>query len=286
MPLPPLSRYTFGSMSLGRTPLNLPSDIAVARAAMEAGVWFHSSPTYNNGFTFMVLRMAFDEARSQQPPLLVKIRDADPRILKFEVEDALRRLGVERLELIQLVNETEGPGDIASGFLARDERWNLVQKFKKEGKIGAAVLYLSKAKPPTALAALEASLFDGVIFYSNLLQQDMTDALYDFVSQKKDLPALALRTVAGGLVTRDGTSPEEVKVAGKLERLRAIVRASGCADLVELSLRFGLSQPWVRTTIGGTKNLAHLRRFLDLASSPKPLPADTVKVIENLRREA
>jgi len=29
----------------------------VAQREMESGVWFHSSPTYNSGFTFMVLRL-------------------------------------------------------------------------------------------------------------------------------------------------------------------------------------------------------------------------------------
>jgi aryl-alcohol dehydrogenase-like predicted oxidoreductase len=285
MPFPALTRFTFGSMSLGRSPLDLRNDVAVARAAMEAKVWFHSSPTYNQGFTFMMLRMAFDEAPSQRPPLLVKIRDSEPRLLKFEVEDALRRLGVERLDLIQLVNMAAAPADIAAGFLARDARWELVEKLKREGKVGHAVLYVGKDKAPTARPALEQGLFDGVIFYSNLLQQDMADDLYDGLVSKGKLPALALRTVAGGLVAKDGSTPEEAKVAGKLERLRALAREHGCADLVELSVRFALSQPWMLTTIGGTRNAKHLRRFLDLAASGKPLPAAAVRAIEALRRE-
>ena len=60
--------YTFGSMSLGRNLAYPEADLAVARRAMESGVWFHSSPTYNNGFTFMVLRMAFDAARRRVVP--------------------------------------------------------------------------------------------------------------------------------------------------------------------------------------------------------------------------
>ena len=137
----------------------------------------------------------------------------------------------------------------------------------------------------TARPALEQGLFDGVIFYSNLLQQDMADDLYDGLVSKGKLPVLALRTVAGGLVAKDGSTPEEAKVAGKLERLRALAREHGCADLVELSVRFALSQPWMLTTIGGTRNAKHLRRFLDLAASGKPLPAAAVRAIEALRRE-
>jgi len=54
---------------------------------MEAGVWFHSSPTYNSGFTFMVLRRAFDENRTRVPRMIVKVRDATPELMRFEVED-------------------------------------------------------------------------------------------------------------------------------------------------------------------------------------------------------
>ena len=41
-----LSHYTFGTMSLGRDEGTVPADVRCARLAMDAGVWFHSSPTY------------------------------------------------------------------------------------------------------------------------------------------------------------------------------------------------------------------------------------------------
>lgn len=59
-------------MSLGRNPSDIRQDLAVARRAMDARVWFHSSPTYNNGFAFMVLRQAFDEDRSRVPRMLME----------------------------------------------------------------------------------------------------------------------------------------------------------------------------------------------------------------------
>lgn len=52
-------------MFLGRTRPDIRNDLAVVRRAMEAGVWLHSSPTYNMGFTYMMLRTAFDANRAQ-----------------------------------------------------------------------------------------------------------------------------------------------------------------------------------------------------------------------------
>ena len=98
------SWFTFGSMSLGRDPADITNDLAVARRALEAGVWFHSSPTYNQGFTFMVLRQAFDEDRTRVPRMVIKVRDASVPLMRFEVEDSCRRLGLDGIDVAQLVS--------------------------------------------------------------------------------------------------------------------------------------------------------------------------------------
>ena len=113
-----LSLYTFGTMSLGREPSFPEGDLAVARRAMEAGVWFHSSPTYNNGFTFMVLRMAFAAARSQLPRLIIKIRDGSVSLMRFEAEDSCRRLDIDHIDIAQLVSQRREPGNLVAQLVA------------------------------------------------------------------------------------------------------------------------------------------------------------------------
>ena len=107
-----LSPFTFGSMSLGRNPADITADLAVARRAIESGVWFHSSPTYNQGFTFMVLRLAFDEDRSRVPRMVIKVRDATASLMRFEVEDSCRRLGLDAIDVAQLVSMDPRPGNL------------------------------------------------------------------------------------------------------------------------------------------------------------------------------
>jgi len=46
-------------MSLGSDQAKIEDHVHIARTAMDAAVWFHASPTYNCGFTYMILRMAF-----------------------------------------------------------------------------------------------------------------------------------------------------------------------------------------------------------------------------------
>jgi aryl-alcohol dehydrogenase-like predicted oxidoreductase len=108
----PFTQYTFGSMSLGRNPSDITNDLAVARRAMDAGVWFHSSPTYNQGFAFMVLRLAFDADRTRVPRMVIKVRDATASLMRFEVEDSCRRLGLDAIDVAQLVSMDSQPGNL------------------------------------------------------------------------------------------------------------------------------------------------------------------------------
>ena len=74
-----VSRYTFGSMSLGGNLQSIMADVQVARAAMEAGVWFHTSRGYARGDTLVLNPGALRRARPpslavvQLDPLLVTI---------------------------------------------------------------------------------------------------------------------------------------------------------------------------------------------------------------------
>src|SRR5271156_4125932 len=142
--MPPFTPFTFGSMSLGKNPADVAQDLAVARRAMESGVWFHSSPTYNNGFTFMVLRQAFDEDRSRVPRMIIKVRDATVSLMRFEVEDSCRRLGLDGIDVAQLVSMDPRPGNLVDqlrggGGPLADELASLLAR----GLIRQAVLFIT-----------------------------------------------------------------------------------------------------------------------------------------------
>jgi hypothetical protein len=66
--------------------------------------------------------------------------------------------------------------------------------------------------------------------------------------------------------------------------LESIYQRSGCKNRVELCVRFPLSLPHVRTTVGSTGNPQHLRDFLEAGQSIKPLAPDVVDAIRALHR--
>ncbi len=267
------SRYTFGTMSLGRRPAYPESDLAVVRRAMDAGVWFHSSPTYNNGFTFMVLRMAFDEARSRVPRLIIKTRDGSAPLMRFETEDSCRRLGLDHIDVGQLVSMHREPGNLTDQLIKGDGP--LVEELaslKQRGLIRRAVIFFDRNNADAAAHAAEHPLIDGVTLYWNALQWDCTPSAWERLLRNKT-PVLALRTMGG---------PADDKETAA--RRDALHREWPGVDETQLALRLAASDPLVRTTIGGTASLAHLEQFLAAAAHPAPLPAAELALIDNLRK--
>jgi aryl-alcohol dehydrogenase-like predicted oxidoreductase len=262
--MPTFSPFTFGCMSLGSREDLFERDIATTRLAMDAGVWFHASPTYHRGFTFLILRRAFDEARSLVPPVMIKIRDLRPWLLRFEVEDTLRRLGIDRIDVAQLVHMNPGDDGLVADLLARGETHATCEALRREGKVGEFFLYCDPQRSPATLRAVEHGLFPGLIAYFNPLQRDFDTPLWNRITRDR-LPILALRTLAGASF-RTGADADP-----RLARLEELRAQSGCRDLVEFSMRYAWSFPFVQTTIGGTANPGHLARFLELAASPTPL---------------
>lgn len=271
----PFTPYTFGSMSLGRNPADIRNDLAVARRAMEAGVWFHSSPTYNMGFTYMVLRTAFEEDRSRAPRLILKVRDGSAALMRFEVEDSCRRLGIEAIDVAQLVSMDPNPGNLidqlrnGGGELA-DELASLRQR----GLIRQAVIFLTPENSDAAVEASRHELIDGVTLYWNVRQRDCSSSAWDVIRQR-EIPVLALRSVGGG--------PADKAAAAQESEIAELLEASGCRTRAELALRHAASEPIVQTTIGGTASLGHLEEFLEAARSAAPLTEEVLKRIEALQ---
>lgn len=271
----PFTPYTFGSMSLGRNPADVANDLAVARRAMDAGVWFHSSPTYNSGFTFMVLRLAFDENRARVPRMIIKVRDATVSLMRFEVEDSCRRLGLDAIDVAQLVSMDARPGNLidqlrGSGGPLADELASL----RARGLIRRAVIFLTPENSDAAVEATRGELIDGVTLYWNACQRDCSATAWAAI-RGQGIDALALRTLGGG--------PADKASAAKADELAALIKAAGCRDATDFNLRLAASEPVIRTTIGGTASLANLENYLNAAAHATPLPADILRRVEPLQ---
>src|SRR5258708_17607224 len=92
-----LSPYVYGTTRLGDGKIPIDERVKVARAAMEAGVWFHTSHTY--GDALQVLRTAFDQDRNKVPKLIVKLGWSNIDEFREVIRQNLEPLGIESLEV-------------------------------------------------------------------------------------------------------------------------------------------------------------------------------------------
>jgi aryl-alcohol dehydrogenase-like predicted oxidoreductase len=268
-----ISPYTFGTMSLGKNPAQPESDMEVAFRAMDAGVWFHSSRTYNQGFTFMVLRMAFDARRNDRPRMILKIRDGSVPLMRFETEDCCSRLGIDHIDIAQLVSMSREPGNLVDQLTRGDgPLLEELASLRDRGLIHKAMLFLNRDNADAAVAAADHPLIDGVTLYWNPWQFDCTPAAWQRIVDK-NLPVLALRTLGGW---------EDSRLR---ERRTQMEQALPEIDPVQLALDLATADPNVRTTIGGTASLPHLENYLRAVENATPPDDAIVQTVNRIRQK-
>jgi len=279
-----LSPYIYGTTRLGDDRIAFDDRVAIARAAMDAGVWFHTSHTY--GDALKVLRAAFDQDRARVPKLIVKIGWSTIEELRDMVHLHLDQLEIDSLDLGQLCLGGQLAEEFANGGPCYDEFAHL----KDEGLVRRFVVEVFPWTSEAPLKALRAGypegIVDGYIFYLNPLQRFASNALWDLLVERNE-PIVAMRTVSGGPVHRlrdvpgaawkDYLQKRAVEIAPIFER-------SGIASWTEFCVRFAHSFPQVRATVGSTARPEHLQEFLTAKEDIQPLPQDIVDEIAALQR--
>lgn len=278
-----LSRFTYGTTRLGDESIPFPERVKTARAAMEAGVWFHTSHTY--GDTFRVLRAAFDEDRAHVPPAIFKIGWDSIAQIRDVIRQNLEPLGLERMAIGQLCLG----GPLAAEFRTGGPCYEGFRQLKEEGLVERYVLEVWPWNSEVPLDALRAGypegIVDGYIFYFNPLQRFASNALFDLL-QERDQAIIAMRTVGGGPVHRQrdvpGAAPDYLRA--RAEQVAPLFERSGCQSWTEFCVRYVLGFSQVRTTVGSTSRPENLQEFLDAAATPAPLPDEIQAAVRSLQR--
>jgi len=279
-----LSPYVFGTTRLGDGSLPFDERVRVARAAMDAGVWFHTSHTY--GDALQVLRAAFDQERGRVPKLIVKIGWSNIPELRDVIRQNLEPLGLNSLDLGQLCLGGELAQEFAEGGPCYDE----FARIKAEGLVKRFVLEVFPWTSQAPLQALQRGypqgIVDGYIFYLNPLQRFAANELWDLLVERCE-PVVAMRTVAGGNVHKLRDVPGyawQPYLQQRAAEVAPIFERSGIQSWTEFCVRFAHSFPLVRATVGATSKLENLAEFLGAANSIQPLPQDIVAEISSLQQ--
>jgi aryl-alcohol dehydrogenase-like predicted oxidoreductase len=286
----PLTPFTFGCMSLGNSDelADIRAQIKVVRAAMDAGVSFHASREYAGGGAFTIMRHAFDEDRSRLPKLILKIRCDNALLLKFDVEDALRRLGLAYIDVVQLVRARHDKRPVVDDFIAQGEMYQACLELQRDGKIGVCVMEIFESFSSDAVRAVQAKLFPGYIFYFSPGERQASSELFDLLLARNE-PILSLRTLCGGILdpARIAQVREKNPDDGAIQRFEAltpIYEKSGAKSWAEFSMSYLRSFKNLVTTIAGTGKMEHLDELLAADKSAQPMPENLAGEISALHR--
>jgi hypothetical protein len=278
-----ITPYIYGTTRLGDASLPRADRLKVAHAAMQAGVWFHTSRMY--GDALEVLGEAFKEDPTRIPRIIIKIGWDNINQLRGVIEENLRPLGLDGMQLGQLCLG----GKLAEDFANGGSCYKVFQQLKQEGLVQG---YVVEAFPWTSSPSLKAlqhgytrGIIDGFIFYLNPLQRFASNALWDEIVAQNQ-PVIAMRTVSGGPVhnLRDvpGFAWKEY-LQKRAVQVAPIFERSGIRSWTEFCLRFAHSFPLVRASVGSTAKIENLYAFLSAKENLAPLPADIIQQIATLQ---
>jgi predicted aldo/keto reductase-like oxidoreductase len=278
-----LSPYIYGTTRLGDDKIPFDERVNVARAAMDANIWFHTSRAYGNALE--VLRAAFDQDRPRLPKLIAKIGWQDIDELRGVIHENINPLGLESLDIGQLCLS----GPFGEDFATGGECYKLLSQFKQEGLVQRFVLEVFPWTSHIALRAIQGGyaegVLDGYIFYLNPLQRFPSNELWDLLVER-DEPMIAMRTVAGGDIHKLRDVPGYAwrpYLQQRAAEVAPIFERSGIDSWPEFCVRFAFGFPQVRATVGSTSQIDRLNEFLKAAENIQPLPADIQNEIIQLQ---
>jgi len=279
--LPP---FVYGTTRLGHADVPRERQLAMARTAVDAGLWLHTSRQYDHALE--VLGEVFAEQSDRVPPVIVKLGGGTADDVRATIAANTGPLGIERIELGQLNPVDALAEDLVIGGPALDG----LRAIKDEGLVGRFVLEIFPWTSAAPLAALRAGhldgLVDGVITYLNPLQRFAANELWDELLER-DISIISMRTVAGapvqvlrdvpGAAFKPYLQERAVEVAPIFER-------SGIASWAEFCLRFVRSTPQVVATVGSASRPEHLAELLEQSRGTETLAAELVEELFALQR--
>ncbi len=279
--LPELTPYTYGTTRLGNGSLPFEARVAVARAAIDAGVSLHTSHSY--GDALQVLRAALDQDRAHVPPMIFKIGWDSVEQVRDVIRQNLEPLALDHMAVGQLCLG----GGLADALRTGGPELAGLRQLKEEGLVGRFVLEIWPWNSDVAVAGLQgghaAGLLDGYIFYLNPLQRFASDALWELLRERNET-IVAMRTTCGGSVERLAASgPEYLK--GRASQVLPLLERSGCGAGPELCARVAAGSPNVVSTVGATSRQEHLSELRAAVASATPLPEDIHAELEALQRQ-
>jgi aryl-alcohol dehydrogenase-like predicted oxidoreductase len=283
-----ISEVAFGAWQLGGQwgPVDDDASIRALLDAYELGINFvDTAEMYGSGHSEEVIGRSLREWSGERVYVATKVQpvawpspsDDDPEIaagyssdyLRESVELSLRRLGVERLDLIQLHCW------MPSGL--RDRGWlDTLQTLRGEGKIDRIGVSIRDYRAAEGVALAESGLVDSIQVIYNIFEQSPEDAL--FAAAARSQTAIVARVVLDSGALSGAWTPQTYaewtegsvlqtmfrgdRFAETLDRVAELRRVTDpfYESLDEAAVRYVLDRPEVSTAIIGMTTKDRIER--------------------------
>jgi L-galactose dehydrogenase/L-glyceraldehyde 3-phosphate reductase len=299
---------------------------AAIGTAIDQGInYFDTAPLYGDGRSETNLGRALKALR-QRPIVGTKVRLAAdtsanlesrrgiPQAIAASVEASLRRLQLDRIDLLQLHNpvSADDGGAGLSADLVLGEIAPALQRLVRQGKIGYAGL-TALGHAPTAIELAQSGSFDTAQVSYSLLNPSAAapppddSAADDFRGmlaplRRADMGVIGIRLLAGGslsgVVERHPTAMPALIPLGRgrgsgrdyaqdvetARRFDFLVREGLAESLAAAALRYGLSNRGIHSLAVGFSSRDHLAEAIRCADAG-PLEASTLDRIARTQRE-
>jgi aryl-alcohol dehydrogenase-like predicted oxidoreductase len=214
------------------------------------------------------------------------------------LEQSLRRLGRERVDVLQLHNaigaEVATPGRALPALVVTDEVAPALERLREAGKIGW--YGITAVGEDEALAAvLDSGAFHTAQVPFNLLTPGAGEVLAHAAAA--DMGTIGIRALAGGALSgstwrhpigmadvapiASGASYEADVAAA--QRYEGLVDGGFAGSLAEGALRFALSEPRLSTVLIGVSTIEQLHDAI-AAAERGPLAADALGLVQGIGR--
>jgi aryl-alcohol dehydrogenase-like predicted oxidoreductase len=275
---------------------------AVARA-MELGVnYFDTAPSYGDGESERNLGRVLKALKARvQVGTKFRLDPHDlhdiPGAVARSLDQSLKRLAMERVDLFQLHNRIEsarGTGALSLGDVL-NEVVPAVQKLRQQGKVGfCGITALGETR--ALHQAIDSGTIDTAQVCYNLLNPSAGFAVpsgfpaQDFGgllnrTRARRMGVIVIRVLAAGAlsgvearhpvavpsVDPIATAPDYRTDVTRAQRLGALVREGHVENLIEASIRLAVSSDAVSTVLVGYSSLEHLEAAA-AAVNRGPLP--------------
>lgn len=191
-----------------------------------------------------------------------------PGYVRFAVEQSLRRLRTDYIDLLQLHNP-------ALGVIADPDTYQVLEDLKREGKV--RFYGVSVHPPEEGLAAVAVNRPDTVQIVYNLVRREAEDRFFG-AARAANIAVIAREPLANGLLGgkygADSTwekgdirarmpRPYVARLTAVAERVKELARDAGVTP-AQLALRFVLDNDAVSVVIVGMKTVAQVEDNLSL----------------------